>query len=192
MGTTQPPREPRALRPAGSPQASARPQATLCPVGDRTLGGPAPHPAFRDCPAPPSQPSWFFSFGLGRPAAPPAAWLPVLKPQGKTTPRVGGTHQGGGRRRTGHPLGPLTSTPPHISWHRKLSSSKSRQPTSPDRPLHAGQSPLPLAVPGPGTWVLALASCHEEPLRQPLPSTRTCARHPRPRWHPQPAGTQTP
>lgn len=159
-------------------------------MGDRTSEGPAPHPAFRDGLPPPSQPSWFPPLGL---AAPPAARLPVPQPQGKTTLEWAGPTRAEGEDRQGTHRVP---TPPaRISWHYKLSSSKSRQPASPDRPLHTGQSPLPLAVLGPGTWALSPTSCHQEPLRQPLPSTYTCARRPRPRWHHDAhghAGTQTP
>lgn len=150
------------------PRPHSAPWVTGCP------GGPAPLPAFRDCPPPPSRPSWFFSFGagLGRPGRhPPGGRQPHQQPAGCAA-------ASGGRPPPPEWAGPtgvegedgqgarwVPSSPPCISWHCKLSSSKSRQPTSPDRPLHSRQSPRPLAVPGPGTWALSPTGCHQEPPR---------------------------
>lgn len=191
MGTTQPPREPGALRLAGSPWASARPQATLCPVGDRTLGGPAPHPAFWDCPAPPSQPSWFFSFGgwAGEASSPTSCLAPCAAATGEDHPQSGRDPPGWREKTDRAPTGS-----PHL------------HPTSHGIANSAPPKTARLPRPAPPRWAKPPATCCSRPRylgagTRKLPPRTTAAApsqytHLRPtptaRWHPWPTGTQTP
>ena len=173
-----------------SPVTSRAPAGICGTPGQRSApwvtgrpGGPAPLPAFRDCPPPPSRPSWLFSFGAGlgrlgrhsprRQAAPPAACWVCCGHGGRPPPPQSGRGPHGWREKTDRAPAGSPHPRPASRGIANLASPKADSPPPQTSPSTAGKAPGRLLfqaqVPG---------HCHPQAVTrnhrgQPLPSSLT-------------------
>lgn len=190
--------------PRSAPWATGRP------------GGPARLPAFRDCPPRPHGPAGFPPLGLrwgGRAGRPQEAGSVCCGHGGDHRPPMWAGPHGGGRRRTGHPLGPLIPALHLVALQTQLLQKRTAhlpRPAPPQqakppaacysRPRYLGTvthrlspgttagSPFPVKAPRPDTHghTGTQTARHPEIPQHPRPPPFSCLGNPGPSCLPEP------